>query len=98
MVDEKLEQEAIQLRLRQWVSSLGFDGVLGCDDEKGSGKSMTDAVNGYGSLLHRLQQRRLRFCRRAIDFVGQQQLREHGTLIEYEVIALKVEHVLTRNI
>ena len=42
-------------------------------------------------LLHDLQQGRVRLGRRAVDFVGQQELREHRARAEAELLRLHVE-------
>ena len=42
-------------------------------------------------LFHGLEQRALRFGRRAIDLVGEHELREHGSLVELEPAAVAVE-------
>jgi len=53
---------------------------------------MGDAVDGDLSLLHRLEQRSLGLRRRAVDLVGQQDLREHGSGPELELVRLQVQH------
>ena len=45
------------------------------------------------ALLHRLQQRRLRLGRRAVDLVGEQQLGEDRALRQRERVGLEVEQV-----
>ena len=42
------------------------------------------SIDGDLPFAHRLEQRRLRFGRRAIDFVSQENLREHRTRLEFE--------------
>jgi hypothetical protein len=50
----------------------------------GSGSAYVVPVEAHLTLLHRLQQRRLRLRRRAVDLVGQQQVGEHRALTEPE--------------
>ena len=66
--------------------------VLRRDDKEGPRQVARLAVHGHGALLHRLQQRRLRLRRRAVQLVGKQHLREDGPLAHHEAAALAVEH------
>ena len=52
---------------------------------------MRVAVDRHPPLLHRLQQRGLRFRRRAIDFIGEQKGRENRPFHERELVALQIE-------
>ena len=54
-----------------------LDGVLGGDDQKRLGQRMRVAVHRHLALVHRLQQRGLRFGSGAVDFIGQQDIRKH---------------------
>ncbi len=70
-----LEQEAVELRLGQRIGALMLDRVLRGDDHEPAAELMGLAVDGHIALLHRLQQGGLGLRRRAVDLVGQQQLR-----------------------
>ena len=53
---------------------------------------MRDAVVGDAQLLHRLQERRLRAGRRAVDFVGEQKIREDRPRPELECPRVFAKH------
>ena len=80
----QLEQETVELRLGKRVRALVLHGVLCGDHEERIGQRAGGAVDRDLALLHRLQQRRLRLRRRAVDLVGQEQVGEHGALAEAE--------------
>ena len=50
-------------------------------------------VDGDRPLVHGLQQGGLSFGRGAVDFVGQQNLRENGPLGQNKGIGLKIEQI-----
>ena len=77
VVDEDLEQEAVDLRLGQRVGALGLDRVLGGQHEEGPRDGVGLAAEGDLALLHDLQERGLDLGGRAVDLVGQQQVAEH---------------------
>ena len=56
----------------------------------GSSQRVRGAPDGDALLLHRLEQRRLGLRRRAVDLVGEQELREDRALLELEVPAARV--------
>jgi hypothetical protein len=76
-VHRQLELEPVELRLRQRVGALVLHRVLGGGDDERVGEGVAHAVHGDLPLLHRLQQRRLRLRRGAVDLVGEQEVREH---------------------
>ena len=79
-----LEEEAVELRLGQGVGALHFQRVLGRQDKEGLRQGVGLVGDGHRMLLHRLQQRRLRLGRGAIDFVGQDQVGKDGAALEAE--------------
>jgi hypothetical protein len=81
----QLQEEAVQLRLRQRVGALVLDRVLRGDDDERLGQRSGLALDGDLALLHRLEQRRLRLRGRAVDLVSQQQVGEHRPLAEAEL-------------
>ena len=85
------EQEAVELRLGQRERALELDRVLRREDEERVGERVGLAVDGHLALLHRLEQRRLRLGGRAVDLVGQQDLREQRARAELEVVGLQVQ-------
>ena len=84
-VDDELEQEPVELRLGQRVGALVLDRVLRRGDEERVGERPGHAVGRDLALLHRLEQRRLRLGRRAVDLVGEHDVREDRALAELEL-------------
>ena len=84
VADRNLHEEPVELGLGQRVDALLLDGVLRRDDEERRGKGVGDAVHGDLPLLHGLEQRRLGARRGAVQFVAQQDVREHGAGAELE--------------
>ena len=76
VVEDDLEQEAVELRLGQREDALVLERVLGRDHEERVGQLMRLALDRDGALLHRLEQRRLGARRRPVDLVGEQDVRE----------------------
>lgn len=50
-----LEQEAVQFGLRQWVSPLLLDRILGCEHREPVAERVADPVDGGRPFLHRLE-------------------------------------------
>ena len=78
-------RKAVELRLRQRVGALQFQGVLGRQDVKRPGQRAPRAGDRHRVLLHRLEQRGLGSRAGAVDLVGHQELAEHGTWYEAEL-------------
>ena len=87
----ELEQEPVQLRLRQRVGALVLDRVLGGGDQERVGQRPRLALDRDLPLLHRLQQRGLRLRRRPVDLVGEQQVGEDRPGAEVELGGAGVE-------
>ena len=79
------ENEAVLLRLGQRISPFLLDGVLRGEHEERLLELQRVAADGDGVLLHRLEQRRLRLRRGAVDFVRQDHLRKDRPLLEDEL-------------
>ena len=75
----RLDHEAVLLGLGQRISSLLFDWVLSGQHKERIGNLVTHATNGDLPLLHRFEQCCLRFGGRAVDFVGENHMRENRT-------------------
>jgi len=86
----QLEQEAVQLGLRQRVGPLVLHRVLGGDHHEGIGQCAGLTVNRDLALLHGLQQGRLRLGRGTVDLVGQEQVGEDRSGAEGELRAAGV--------
>src|SRR5581483_11382491 len=83
-------EEAVELRFGQREGSHLVRRVLRGDHEEGLGQAARLAFGRHLVLLHRLEQRRLRLRRRAVDLVGEDELREHRTRMELEGRAVAV--------
>ncbi len=84
VVDEHLEQEAVDLRLGQRVGALGLDRVLRRQHQERVGHGVGDPADRHLVLLHDLEQRRLHLRRGAVDLVGQQEVREDRAELDVE--------------
>ena len=84
-------QEAIELRLRQAIGAELLMRILRGDHEERLGQRVGHAIDADLTLLHRLQQRALRFGAGAIDLIGQQQLGEHRAAAELEFVRVAIE-------
>ena len=87
--DVELQHEAVELRLGQRVGAFLFERVLRREHEERVGQLEGLIADGHLPLLHRLEQRALHFCGRAVDFVGEDEVAENGAL-------LRGEHTLAR--
>ena len=74
--DHHIEHEAIELGLRQRIGALELDRILRREHEERLVERVGPPGGGDVRLLHRFEQRRLRLRRRAVDLVGQDDLRE----------------------
>ena len=82
ILDDDVEHEPIELRLGQRVRAFLLDRVLGREDEQRPLQVEAHAVDRDLVFLHRLEQRRLRLRRRAVDLVGEDDVREDRTADE----------------
>ena len=76
VVHHDVEHEAIELRFGQRIGAFQLDRVLRREDQERPLERVLAAAGGDVVLLHRLEQRRLRLGRRAVDLVGEQHVRE----------------------
>jgi hypothetical protein len=77
----RLQQKPVELRLGERIRSLVLDRVLRSEHRERRIERMRHAVDRHLSLGHCLEQRRLGLRGRAIDLVGEQDLREHGARV-----------------
>jgi hypothetical protein len=96
--DGQLHQEAVELGLGQRIGALRFDGVLRGHHDERLGKGTRDAVDRDLVILHRLEERRLRLRRGAVDLVGEEELAEDGAGDEREGALLAIEHARARDV
>ena len=76
VIEHGVEQEAVELRFGQRIGAFELDRVLRGQHEERRRQLVLMAAHGAGKLLHGFEQRRLRLGRRAVDFVGQQDVAE----------------------
>ena len=86
-------EEAIDLRLGQRIRALEIDRVLRREHEEGEGQLEAIALDRDLTLLHRLEQRGLRLGGRAVDLVGEHDVREDRPGAQAERAVLRREHV-----
>ena len=91
VVDQHLEHEAVDLRLRQRIRALRLDRVLGRHHEERIGERVRLAADRHLALLHRLEQRALHLGGSAVDLVGEHEVREHRPERDLELAELLVE-------
>ena len=78
VLDDDVEHEAIELRFGQRVGAFELDRVLRREHVERLLELIGAALDGDAVLLHRLEQRRLRLRRRAVDFVREQDVAKIG--------------------
>ena len=82
------QHEPVQLRFRQRISAFLLDGILRGDDEEWRRERVGFAVHRHGKFLHGFEERGLGFRRRAVDFVGEQQIGENRAAMKNQRAAL----------
>ena len=80
VLHEHLEHEAVLLRFGQRVGAFLLDRVLRGQHEERVGELVPHAADRDLPLLHGFEQRGLRLGRRAVDFVGQDDVGEQRAL------------------
>ena len=87
MLDDDVEHEAIELRFRQRIGAFELDRVLRREHVERLFELVGAALDRDAVFLHRFEQRRLRLRRRAVDFVGQHDVREDRAGREHHLAA-----------
>ena len=90
ITDIELEHEAVELRFRQLIGSFLFKRILRGQNQKRIGERIGLIADRYLPLLHGFQQGALNFRRRAIDFVGEDQVRKNGAELCGELAATRI--------
>ena len=62
------------------------------------GQLVSLALQTHLAFFHRFQERTLRAGRRTVNLVGQQHLREHGTLADFKISGIRPVHGAPRNV
>ena len=76
IVDFDAKEETVELRVRKRVRSFAFERVLRRDDEERRVEFVPPPGDRYLAFLRRFEERGLRFRRRSVDFVGENDVRE----------------------
>ena len=80
----QLEEEAVELGFGQRIRALHLERVLRREHEEWLLELIGRPADRDAHVLHRLEQRRLRLGRRAVDLVGEDDVGEHRPLLELE--------------
>ena len=83
----ELEQEAVELRLRQRIGALHFDGILGGENQERPWHRMLHPGHRGMAFLHGLEQGTLGLGRGPVDFVRQDDIGKNGSPLELEAFA-----------
>ena len=85
--DVDLEHEPVELRFGQRIRAFELDRVLRREHEERIGQRPRLAERRDAPFLHRLEQRRLRLGRGAVDLVGEQEVGEDRAGVKHELLA-----------
>ena len=93
IADDDLHEETVDLSLGEGIGAFLLDGVLCGHNEEGTVEGERVVADGDLALLHGLEQCGLHLCRGAVDFIGQDEVGEDGTLLDLELlVAGGVDH------
>ena len=84
VIDIDVHQKTVELGFRQRVGAFLLDRVLRRHHQKQFGQRVGFGTDGDLALGHRFKQRRLHLGRRAVDFIGQNQVMKQRPLLEFE--------------
>ncbi len=79
VIQQYVKDEAVELGFGQRIGAFELDRILRRQHEERRTDGVLIAAHRTGAFLHRFEQRRLGLGRRAVDFVGQQDIRENRT-------------------
>src|SRR6056297_2594807 len=96
--DINFEEKPVELRFRQAVCPFVLNRILCCHYQEWSLKQMCLTVHGNLPLFHHLKKSCLGFSRRTVDFINQNDIGKHGTLLKFKTGCLLVEHGCADNI
>lgn len=92
VAEADLQRETVHLRFGQWISAPELDGVLRGDDEEEFGQCAALAFDADLVFGHGFEQGALRAGRGAVDFVGEEDVREDWAFVEFEfLLALMID-------
>ncbi len=84
IADDELEKETVQLRFGQRISAFLVNGILRGQDEERFDQLADFAAGGDAFFLHRFEHGGLGLGRGAVDFVGENRVRENRAALELE--------------
>ena len=93
VAEVKAEEETVELGRGEGEGALELDGVLGGDDEEGSGEGAGNVVYGELAFAHGLEEGGLGTGGSAVNFVGEEDVGEDGAGAELEGGGLLVKEV-----
>ncbi len=88
--DNHLHHEPVDLRLGQRIGPFLLQRILRGQHQERIGQRIGLIADRHLPFLHGLEQRALHFRRRAIDFVGQDEIAEYRTVLGAECPVLRV--------
>ena len=91
-------EETVELSLRKPVGSLLLHWVLCCQDGEHLTHLSRRSIDGHLTLFHHFEQSGLRLRWRTVDFIHQNDVAEHRTLVEIKLARLHVEDSRTQHI
>src|SRR4051812_41136896 len=86
------KKKTIELRLRQTIRAFVFNRILSSKYHKWLRNRVRNSINRYLLLFHHFKQRSLRFCRRTIDLINQNNVAENWTILKTEFCSLRIEN------
>ncbi len=101
IIDLDVEHKAVELCFGKRIGSFLLDRVLRGDGEKRIGQGISRLTDRHFPFLHRLQERGLGFGGCPIDFVSEQDIREHRSFDEAEAASAMFvffQHVRARDV
>ena len=87
------KKEAVKLRLGQLECAALLDRILRRDHEERRGQRQRAIADRDAAFLHRFEQRALNFRRGAVDFIGEQQVRENRPLMRAKFTLRLIENL-----
>src|SRR5688572_20627521 len=93
IINDNLHHEAIELSFGQGICTFVFQRILGRNNCKYRGQCVRHSIDADLRFLHRFKQRGLRFGRRTIDLVGQDDVRKKWTGTETKLASLWLEYI-----
>ncbi len=102
VIKHDAEQKPVKLRLWERISPFHLNWVLSCQHEERLRQIISATADGDFALLHCLQQCRLSFRRRSVDFVGENDVGENRSGHELKPspsgFGVLLQHIRAQNV